>query len=210
MIRRHWQLVVAAACLVGAAALGLLAFELHRWPNQIARDDRLFQATPLRSGLWQLPRAASFDPSKWILGIGDDLSYRRALQSFWVVRPAPLLSSGLVTQSDIALAQAALARLAESDPDLTRRSQALNLMGLTVLGPTLPNDTTTRVAVLRAGIADFLNAIKLDPGNTDAKENLELLYRLYQQDLEEFFGRGGFAQPGGGSTGGAGAVGSGY
>jgi hypothetical protein len=208
VISRHWRLAAAAVCLAGAAVLALLALELVRWQQQVARDDRLFQLTPERGGLWQVSGAPSFDPSRWILGLGDDVRYRRALQLFWLGRPALVYKPNQA--ADAVRAQVALARVATTDSDPTRRATALDLLGYLRLAGPGTQDIQLRLAHLRQGVVNFRRAIALDPASTDAKLNLELALRAEQDVLDQFVGHGATAGVGTRNGGGLGLIGSGY
>jgi hypothetical protein len=208
VIRRHWRGVLAAVCLAGAALLALLALELVRWQHQVARDDSLFQLTPERSGLWRVSHAPPVDPSRWILGLDDDIAYRRALQLFWLGRPT--LTYKPNQPADSVRAQVTLARLATGDPSPRRRANALTLLGYLVLAGPGTQDLKLRLAHLSEGISDFREAIALDPTQVDAKLNLELALRAQQDVLDQFVGHGATAGVGTRAGGGLGLVGSGY
>jgi hypothetical protein len=208
VIGRHWRGVLALACLAGAAFLALLAVELVRWQHQVSRDDRLFQVTPVRSGLWQVSHGSPLDPSRWILGLDDDVAYRQALQLFWLGRPTLTYRPDQAAQS--LRAQVTLARLATTDPNPRRRANALNLLGYLLLAGPGTQDLKLRLAHLTEGISDFRDAIALDSGAVDAKLNLELALRAQQDVLDEFVGHGATAGVGARAGGGLGLVGSGY
>jgi hypothetical protein len=208
VIRRHWRAVAALVCLAGAAVLGVLAAELVRWERQVSRDDRLFQLTPQRGGLWQVSHAPSFDPSRWILGLDDDMTYRRALQLFELGRPSLVYKANQA--ADSVRAQVALARVADADPTGRRRANALNLLGYLLLAGPGAQDVKLRLAHLTEGVTDFREAIRVDQTAVDAKLNLELALRAQQDVLDEFVGHGATAGVGTRAGGGLGLVGSGY
>jgi hypothetical protein len=208
MIRRHWKLLVALACLAGAALLALLAVQLGRWEHQVSRDDRLFQLTPERSGLWQVTHEPPVDPSRWLLGLNDDLAYRRALQLFWLGQPRLVYQPD--RQANSLRAQVALAGVADADPQPARRAKALTLLGYMLLAGPGTQDVQLRLAHLRQGASDFVTAIKLDPGNLDAKLDLELALRAQQDVLDQFVGHGATAGVGTRAGGGLGLLGGGY
>jgi len=208
MIRRHWQALLALACLTGAALLALLAVELVRWQHQVARDDRLFQLTPERGGLWQVAHTPAVDPSRWILGLDDDVRYRRALQLFWLGKPSLAYKPDLA--ADSVRAQVALARIADSDPSPARRAKALELLGYLLLAGPGTQDIKLRLAHLRQGVENFRRALVLDPTSSDAKLNLELALRAQQDVLDQFIGHGATAGIGTRAGGGLGLIGSGY
>jgi len=211
MIRRHGRLLATAFLALAALVLVALGAQLLRWERQISRDDVVFQATPLRPDLWRSAPFPQLDPSRAILGIDDDLAFRRALQLFWRAKPRSIDYRPLL-QAYIAQAQGALTRIADSSSSAERRSAAFNLMGVLQFSQTLPSsDEAARNATIREGVGDFRNALELDATNDDAKLNLELAARLYREELTGPPISGG---PSGGanngSAGGAGAIGGGY
>jgi hypothetical protein len=208
VIRRHWRGLAALVCLAGAVVLALLATELVRWERQVSRDDRLFQLTPERGGLWQVSHAPSFDPAKWILGLDDDVTYRRALQLFWLGKPTLSYKPNQAINS--LRAQVTLAAVADADPSRERRATALNLLGYLLLAGPAAQDIKLRLAHLSEGVTDFREAIALDPTAVDAKLNLELALRAQQDVLDEFVGHGATAGVGTRAGGGLGLIGSGY
>ena len=211
MIRRHLLVVSLLSSVAAALVLALLGVQLLRWEHQLARDDQLFQATPLRGGLWRTSYPTRFDPSPYVLGIQDDVRYRQALQQFWRAKPGSLAYRPLLP-SYIADAQSRLLMIADRDPDTARRSIAWNLIGVLQFSETLPSDAVARAAILRNGIGAFERAVEVDSTNNDAKLNLEMALRLNREDLAKLpLHRGGStAGAGEGAAGGAGLVGSGY
>jgi hypothetical protein len=223
-IRRHWQLIAGLVGLLAAAALAVIAFQAVRWGDQISRDDQLFRATPLRGDLWRVSNDPPGDPSRWLLGLDDDLAVRRALQLFWRAEPrtyvprrransprgrfnGPILVPAL--PSTVAEAQGALMQLADNgDPRI--RSLAFNLVGVLQLSTGTSNDLATREAALRIGIGAFQSAVLLDQTNTEAKYNLELALRTNRDVLEQLPGKGPSGTEAQGTGRGAGTIGSGY
>ena len=225
VIRRHWQLIAGLGALLAAAVVAVIAFQAVRWGDQISRDDQLFRATPLRADLWRVSDDPPGDPSRWLLGLDDDLAVRHALQLFWQAEPrlyfprrrpnsprrpgfqGPILVPAL--PSTVAEAQGALMKLADN-ADQRIRSLAFNLVGVLQLSTGTSNDLATRAAALRIGIGAFQDAVLLDPTNTEAKYNLELALRSNRDVLEQLPGKGPSGTEAEGTGRGAGTIGSGY
>jgi tetratricopeptide (TPR) repeat protein len=175
---------VVLACLVLAAAafLLLLARDVRGWSARFAADDLRYRANPVPGNLWQPEQAAPFGLGRDVLGIQDDIDYRRALRSFRLGRPLESNLYGVKTASLRAQAQVQMAEVADHGNDLPRRSQAANLLG--VLGFAMAaRDLALRDTFLRDAVASFRQAIALDPTNDDALFNLE--FALQEQNVAE-------------------------
>ncbi len=202
---RRRVLLVLAALLVfaGAAALGLLARDVRQWERTLVRDDFAFRDAPVRSGLFEsderLPGAA-----RLVLGIDDDLAFRRALELLWMSVTPNSTAQALGPRELRRAAELALAELAQSDPDSRRRSQATNLLGVLSVdrrGETPGQVTSDR---LESAIVSFRTAVILDDRNEPAKYNLELALLSRDPGTDENIPRSS------GGEGALGRAGSGY
>jgi hypothetical protein len=205
---RKW-LLRTAAVLAGVAALALvaLALDLLRASVDLESDDVSFEAAPRRqAGLWDdlglLPR----EPGAYLLGIDDDVAYRRTL-AIWVRVPPGTDIYGPEQENLRGRLQSQLSERSASDSNAERRSHLLNLLGALSLErrSTDPNESGN---VLRKAIDSFRSAIELDSTNQDAKVNLELALRNAKAvNLPGTDPDSGAAQ---GSLSGQGRAGSGY
>jgi hypothetical protein len=201
--------LLTALLLLGlAAGFALLAVDVRTWQNTLRRDDVRFNALHPVQGLWGSPAILPGDPAYHLLGLGDELAYRRALQLFWFSQVGVgHVSSQDVTETRVS-AENELQMLADGAMTAAERSRAANLLGvMTITTPTA--DSATQVQTLQRAEALFQQAVTADPTDYAAKANLELLLRL-QRPAKTRFGsdaRGGFG-PGG--SHGAGVVGGGY
>lgn len=208
LVRRLRAPLVALACFGAAALLLLFALDARAWPRALTHDDLRFRALHSHVGLWRSPALLPGDPTQSLLGLGEPIGYRRALQLFWYSR----VGSDPESRQDLPTirveAQNALAGLIASGRDPQERSTAANLLGvLTVTTPAADSETQTQTLVRAAGY--FQQAIAEDPGNVDAKLNLELVLRLRRPGKSGFNkdARGGF---GFGKGRGAEVVGTGF
>lgn len=178
----RFRVVLAAVALAGAVLLLLLATDVRGWSARFAADDLRYRASPVAANLWRPEQLAPFGLAREILGIDDDIEYRRALRSFRLGRPLESNLYGIKTATLRAEAQVQMAQVADRGDDLPRRSQAANLLG--VLGFAMAaRDLALRDTFLRDAIASFRRAIALDPTNDDALFNLE--YALQEQNVQE-------------------------
>ena len=205
---RSWLLRAAALVAVPAAlVLLLVAADALRVPGELEGDDVSFEAAPLRQGgLWEdlgvLPR----EPGARLLGTGDDLAYRRTL-AIWARVPPGTEIYGPELENLRGKLQLELTETSAEDSNPRRRSHLLNLLGALSL-ENRSTDSVESENQLRRGIQLFRSAIEVDPGNEDAKVNLELALRNAKAvNLPGTDPDAGAAQ---GSLSGQGRAGSGY
>jgi hypothetical protein len=179
-----WALwAVVALVVVAAIALTVLAVDVLRSPGQLAQDDRSFNTDPkLEPGLWDvsfLPR----DASERLLGLADDLSYRRAAALYLEVEPGEVAVDGLpdpeALRADVELE---LERLAGEENEPRRLSRLLTWYGVMTLippGAVPPAGSPERREMLETAVSAFRDAIDLDPSNVDAMTNLEAVMDKY-------------------------------
>jgi hypothetical protein len=188
-VRPVLRIAGALACVAAAIVLVLIAVDAHAWSSRLPADDLRFRKDASSSGLWRPSELAPGGLARRILGIGDDLAYRRALRDFRIGRVTEPIASPTVTSHRIA-AQIELTHVADTSGDPRIGSQVANLLG--VLGFGLGSqDFGQRQAFYNNGISAFQNAVGLDPSNDDAFFNLE--YALDQV-------RGSGEQPAQGSS----------
>jgi hypothetical protein len=208
-LRRHRSAFLALLCVGLAVVLGLLAVDASSWRTTVARDDLRFRALPAHRGLWRPPTVLPGDPASKLIGTGDTVAFRRALQYFWYSRIGSNPEVRQDTPTLRAAAQDMLQERIEAAPNAKQRSAAANLLGvLVVTTPTVGADKDAIAQILSRSAQFFQEAIAIDPANADAKENLELVLRLRRpgkgrlgRDARSGFGFGrgrGIAGPGSG------------
>jgi hypothetical protein len=168
--------VGAVVCLAAAVFMLLLAADARGWGKRMASDDLRFAASPVPGNLWQPSELAPFGLARSVLGIDDDVQYRKAVRLFRLGRPLENLSARSI-EALRAQAQVALASVSQTGSDRVRRSQAENLLGVLNLSLAV-RDSTLATTFLHNAIASFQDAIALDDSNADARFNLE--YALYE------------------------------
>jgi alternate signal-mediated exported protein len=195
-LRRALPLVAAAVLLGLAAAFALLASDVRAWQGAVTQGDLRFRAQRSHIGLWRSPTVLPGDPARSLLGLGDALSYRRAVQLFWL----SVAGASTGGQADLAATRAAaqtrLQALMTTAATAQERSTAANLLG--VMTVTAPASSPTQKAEIATATHYFKQAVIDDPRNYDAKLNLELLLRIkhpgknrLDQDARGGFGFGG-------------------
>ena len=173
---RYARVGGAVLCLAAAVFLLLFAIDARDWGKRIASDDLRFPADPSAPSLWHPAEVAPFGLARNVLGINDDVSYRKAFQLFLLGRPLENLTARQF-ESLRAQAQVALADVESSGDDRARRSEAANMLGVLDLSLAV-RDSTLATTFLADAIGNFRDAMTLDDSNADARFNLE--YALYE------------------------------
>ena len=171
---RDRVLVGAAALCAGLAVLLVLfARDVGRWEAAIRAGN--VPASPA-SASPEVDETLPFSPARRLLGLGDDVAFRRALGLFRAAYPR---DDEFQRSTDGARArigaETALSETIRTGGDRRRASTASNLLGALAFVDSA-TATTGNGATDRSVLA-FQEAVRLDPSNADAKTNLELLYQ---------------------------------
>jgi hypothetical protein len=175
--RRTLLLCGAGMCAVGAVLVALLARDVGRWPSAVREGDLAASGSAhSERATWSVDEALPDTPARSLLGVGDDVVFRQAAVLFRRSYPS---DPAVAASPDGAMlrirAETALARAIRTDTTGPRASAASNMLGILALIDAATSRTGT-VAVDRSVLA-FQDAIRLDPSNEQAKQNLELLFR---------------------------------
>ena len=207
--RRLTAAAIALVLVAVAAALAVLAVDVLRWGSQVEEADLRYQALRGDRKMWQADTVLPARFSRKVVGVDDDIAFREALQMFRLsgLRAEQATLGQVATKSG---AELRLERIGRTHPDPRLRSQAANLRG--VMSFEEARGTSEDPSLfLRRALADFKEAMRLDPENEAAKYNLELVLRLIET-TEEGEGGGSAGARGDTPASGAGAAtgGSGY
>ena len=206
---RAGMLAGAAAALALAAVLVLVALDARAWSDTIRDEDVRFQVAPGRVA-WHADERAPFGLARWALGVDDDVAVRQAFRLFQLARtPTSGFRAGDERDALRVRAQIALARLAREERSPARRGAAANLVALLTFDEAV-GDQQNAVALLRRSVVELRRAIALDPGNEEAKFNLELILRLSQPGAQREREKLGLFGSGQGVGAGVSAPGRGY
>jgi hypothetical protein len=176
--RRALGFAAMVVALAAAAFLAVLAADVLRWRGQLQRADLRFRAVPGDTRVWEPDTRLPVSWSRGLLGLSDDVAFRRALQRFRLGRPGEPARDA----HDVAVrseADLALRGVADDETSPDRRSRALLLSGVLQLEDARGNGPRGG-ASLRRALDSFRGAIRTDPANEDAKYDLELVLRLIQ------------------------------
>jgi hypothetical protein len=175
---RRWLLPAAAVlCVPLAIALVVVAVDVLRVSGTVTRDDVRFQARPtLPQGLWDDAGFLPGDIASKVVGLEDDLRYRRAIWLYARVEPDKVQIATPQQEALQASLEPKLIDAARAEKDPRRRSRLLNLLSLVAM-TRYAVDPADRSNIVRGAIGNLTSAIEIDPDNADAKFNLELILR---------------------------------
>src|SRR5207247_2702983 len=153
----------AAFCVAVAVILVLLAIDSRAWSSRFPADDLRYRRDASAPKLWNIGELSPFGLDRKLLGIKDDLAYRRALREFRLGRPLePVFTTAATTHR--VQAQIALTDVVATPGHANRASQAANLVG--VLGFAMATqDVGQRATFLNNAVTAFRQAIALAPTN---------------------------------------------
>jgi hypothetical protein len=200
---RPLRVVLGVLALAAAVVLALLASDLRTWERTVRDGDLRFTQRPT-AARWDASTVLPAGLSRGILGLDDQLAFRRASRRFTVV---DALGCGFDNCYSEGRARGALevtlTNLARNG-DPMRDSAANNMLGILAYTDSRPTGLGAPAPVERA-VSDFVAATELDPSNEYAKFNLEwLLEQLQARGVRG----GGTAGTGTSSKGHKGAAGS--
>jgi len=180
---RQIRTLVAAALLGVGLLLAVGALDALRWSGLVEHDDVAFARAHGQTGLWRPDTLLPGDPVERLIGVRDDLGYRRALQRWVLARPGQQAQN----QHDLSLraeADAQLALLSGAGASAETRSRAATLRGVLALEEARSSGPRGAAAIGRS-LDQFRAAIRLDPTNSQAKYDLELVLRLAQSSAQQ-------------------------
>jgi hypothetical protein len=178
MSRRTWAVWIAALLAVPLGiALALLAIDILRVPRELAADDVRFQGAPrIQRELWGDLDFLPGDPGLRLLGVSDDVASREAIALFALVDPSRIQIRTPEQEAIRGRVQLEMTLLAQQGGDARLHSRHLNLLGVLTMARSSTSGPEVSQMLSRA-VGAFQSAIEVDPTNTDAKRNLEILLR---------------------------------
>jgi hypothetical protein len=177
--------------VVAAAVLVALAADLLRWDRQLRDGDAAYRAGV--AATWQPDTLLPSGVSSSLLGVSDDVRYRRAVQQFWRSGPRePIRVFEDVTRRSGA--ERNLGRTFDRDENRVRRSQLAVLRAALMLEEGRSSPTQRQVFVRRA-IEQLEQAVILDPTNDTAIYDLELALKLLRASGSGVAGSGDTRSP---------------
>jgi hypothetical protein len=200
-------LAFAAVALALAAGLALLAVDVLHRDDSLAAGDVRYALNPGDKHLWHASEILPFGAARTALGVDDDLRYRNAVRLFLLGQPRASIGLGLAPAR--AQAQGALEAAIAAESDAERKSALINMVGVIAVS-NAASALLTDPSAVNESISAFRRAIEADPGNINAKANLELVLRVLERQQRQRQHRRGALQRRTGSRAGLGAAGRGY
>lgn len=190
------RVAAAVAALAVAGVLAVAAEDARRWPDRVRLDDLRFRADPVRGAEWRESRWLGAPAVRSLLGIRDDLEFRRVVAAFHAEREGANRSGDALAElQKRAQLETALRSIERIDPDLLRRARAANMLGILSFDAAISSRGGER-ALLNQTLAEFRTAVQIDPREEEPKYNLELLLALLARgDVRSTGGRGGEGGP---------------
>jgi hypothetical protein len=174
--RRALLIGAVACCLVLSAFLVLLAVDVVRSRDALTNGDSRYATTPRDGSLWTSGTLGASTISREVLGVDDDLAFRRAVRALRLSQRDEPTDSSPEAVLRRAKAQKLLQDVATGDTDAARRSRAMSLLSVLLLS-TPAADQEERASTQKVALANLQKAIALDPSNDEAKYNLEVVLR---------------------------------
>jgi hypothetical protein len=173
---------VAGVLLLVALALAGLAHQVAAWDKLIRHDDVRFVTAPVDRGMWAEPRGPGARLAGNLLGLGDDIRFRRAERLY--VRghlPATTFAEERARLAARGGAVELLEQTVSQDGVAWRRARAANLLG-TLLVEDAREGRELAPALSRQALRAFSTGARQQVGADEPRFNLEVLLTLLRPD----------------------------
>jgi hypothetical protein len=172
---RAVRLVLAGLALLLALLALLLAVDVGRFRARMQAGDRIVAANPQADVDWTPDTLVPFDPARRLVGLDIDVALRRAIRAFVVARhTGEGFDDGASLSRREAAAAAALEKVVlAGSPRQASRADVL----LGVLEFNRSSAPAGLEDAAQQSVNAFTEGARLDPANTAAKFDLELLLR---------------------------------
>lgn len=176
-MRRSIAVAIPLAFLLGLL-LVLLAHDMRSWHHTLRTDAIRSYASPQARTRLTARTVLPSGMSGALLGVGRDRRWLASVQKFNVAYAATR-HVDILSPDDYKLLNGAEASLSKvtQDPSPTRASQAYNLLSVLVFREAYPGTVVVR-RLVQESLTDVQNAVRIDPADEPAKENLELTLRV--------------------------------
>jgi hypothetical protein len=188
-------IVIRTSVAAFLACIGIVsafaARDVLAWRGQTAHADVAIASFSPDLSVWRPHTWLPAGASEWLVGAGDDVAFGQALQHFQVFRGHQqwgLFGAGGVNDQpnvfarrtlELAQLEFTFEQFADSSRSAQLRSRARQLHAILLYQHLILQGGDAKTTLERT-IADFTQAVRLDPGNATAKYDLEGLLYLYK------------------------------
>jgi hypothetical protein len=170
-------LAIIAALAVGVALL-LVAQDVRSWRSTMTRATLQTQKHPAAPWSTSAPTLLPRGVSGNLLDVGRDRRWLDAIQVFsYAYQQTENLDTIGASGYELLLQGQARLKPLTQDPNPTRASQAYDMLAVLVFRQAYPGSGVD-ASLVGDGVIDLQNAVRIDPQNELAKENLELALRV--------------------------------
>lgn len=175
---RRSRIVLIVVGAAAAALAALYAQDIRSWQQTLQASDVAYAATPGQPVRTSAPTVLPASLSAKLLSVQLDRRWLTALPHFVSVYDYinPLDHLGPGAYSILDGAERDLTPVTQ-DTDPARASQAYDLLAVLTFRSAYPG-SGTNPDLLEEAVSDLQNAVRVDPSNEVAKENLELAMRV--------------------------------
>jgi hypothetical protein len=179
--RREVIVRAGATCvLVGVGVvLALAGSDVLAWRGQTQTAETAVERYSSDPRVWKPSTVLPAGVSKWLLGTGDDVTFGRALQRFQRLRRNGEQSLSANNGIELANVELTLDEIVHSHDRAEVRGRAQQLHAILLFHQLLLQGIDAKTALERS-IADFQQAVRIDPSNATAKYDLEALLYVYR------------------------------
>jgi hypothetical protein len=174
-MRARVAVPLAVALLVVAAVLAGLAHQVGEWHEVMRSDDVRFVTAPVDRGLWGAPGGPGSGVAGDLLGLGDDVRFRKAERLY--VRghlPATTFAEEKARLAARGGAVELLEQTMTGDTESWRRARAANLLGI-LLVEDAKEGRELAPALSRQAVLAFGTGARQQDGADEPRFNLEIL-----------------------------------
>jgi hypothetical protein len=174
---RAARIVLIPLAIVVGVLLLLLAHDVRTWQSSLKDQTLAYEAVPIAPNLKTPSTILPSGVSGTLLSVRRTQQWLKALTAFSAAERATSKLLVLGPSSYVALRRgaAALGPVTE-DPNPVRASQAYNLLAAIEFREAIPGSAVVQPLADKT-LSDLENAIRLDPNNEEARENMELVVR---------------------------------
>lgn len=202
--------LLALVLLAVAGGAGLLALDTLRWRGQLEEASAVYATGSPDESIWRPDALLPGRPAERLLAVEDDVSFRQMLQQFRRTREKTRTRNlGLDGKQLLSRTELEVSRQIRDLADAERRSQAL-VLGSILLFEGAQSQGVPADAYLLRTVIQLRQAVRLDPGNEQAQDDLEAVLRMIAMlphfpGLNQAAGETGPRSPNPGSSGAASA-----